>query len=58
MNTLNQTLAHVFAAVFNRSNNDTATQTLLERANRARGQSATDAAQLRRNALAMLRVVR
>lgn len=58
MNTFNQSISQLFAALFDRGNNDDATQNLLERANHARGQSAGDAAELRHNALALLSVVR
>jgi hypothetical protein len=58
MNTFNQSITQLFAALFDRGNNDDTTQNLLERANHARGQSAGDAAELRHNALALLSVVR
>jgi hypothetical protein len=54
MNTLQQ----IFTALFNRTGNNEAAQQLLERADQARGQSRSDAAELRSNALALLRVVR
>ncbi len=46
------------AALFNRRNNAGAARQLLERADFARGLSQGDAAELRRNAMAVLRVVR
>jgi hypothetical protein len=51
-------LKSFFAALLNRRNNAGAARRLLERADQARGQSQGDAAELRSNALAMLRVVR
>ncbi len=47
-----------FAALLNRRNNAPAARQLLERADQARGLSQGDAAELRGNALAVLRVVR
>jgi len=47
-----------FTALFNRQSNAGAARQLLERAAQSRGQSHGDAAQLRDNALAVLRVVR
>jgi hypothetical protein len=47
-----------FATLLNRSNNAPAARQLLERADQARGLSQGDAAQLRANAMAVLRVVR
>ncbi len=46
------------AALFNRRNNALAARQLLERAGSARGLSRGDAAELRGNAMAVLRVVR
>lgn len=47
-----------FSALFNRQSNAGAARQLLERASLARGLSEGDAAELRGNAMAMLRVVR
>jgi hypothetical protein len=47
-----------FATLLNRRNNAPAARQLLERADQARGLSQGDAAQLRANAMAVLRVVR
>lgn len=47
-----------FASLFNRLNNAGAARHLLERAAQSRGLSRGDAASLRGNALALLRVVR
>jgi hypothetical protein len=54
MNALSQFLA----ALLNRRNNAPAARQLLERAAQSRGLSRGDAAELRCNALAVLRVVR
>jgi hypothetical protein len=54
MNALNQFLADFFT----RRSNAAAARSLLERADQARGLSPSDAHALRKNALAMLRVVR
>jgi hypothetical protein len=51
-------LKNFFAALLNRRNNAAAARHLLEQASSARGLSQGDAAKLRSNALAMLRVVR
>ena len=47
-----------FNAIFNRKSNAGAARQLLERAGLARGLSQGDAAELRGNAMAILRVVR
>lgn len=47
-----------FATLLNRRNNAGAARQLLDRANQARGLSKSDAAELRGNAMAVLRVVR
>jgi hypothetical protein len=52
------TVKSFFATLLNRRNNALAARQLLERATQARGQSQGDAAELRANALAVLRVVR
>jgi hypothetical protein len=54
MNALSQFLA----SLLNRRNNASAARQLLERADQARGLSKRDAAELRGNAMAVLRVVR
>ncbi len=51
-------LAAFFSALFNRRNNAVAARQLLERAASSKGLSQGDVAQLRANALAVLRVVR
>lgn len=51
-------LSQFFAALLNRRNNAPAARQLLERAAQSRGLSQDDAAQLRGNAMAVLRVVR
>jgi hypothetical protein len=56
-NTMNA-LSQFFTALLNRRNNAPAARQLLERAAQSRGLSHGDAAELRGNALAVLRVVR
>jgi hypothetical protein len=51
-------LSQFFAALLNRRNNAPAARRLLERTALSRGLSQGDAAELRGNALAVLRVVR
>ncbi len=51
-------LKSFFAALLSRRNNAGAARQLLERADSARGLSQGDAAELRGNAMAVLRVVR
>ncbi len=51
-------LSAFFSALLNRRNNALAARQLLERAASSRGLSQGDVAQLRANALAVLRVVR
>jgi hypothetical protein len=51
-------LKSFFAAILNRRNNAPAARQLLEHASQARGISQGDAAELRANAMAVLRVVR
>jgi hypothetical protein len=51
-------LAALLSALFNRRNNAVAARQLLERAASSKGLSQGDVAQLRANALAVLRVVR
>lgn len=53
-----QSLNQFFAALLNRRNNALAARQLLERAATPRGMSQADAADLRGNAMAVLRVVR
>lgn len=51
-------LKSFLTAIFNRQSNAGAARQLLERADQARGLSQGDAAELRSNAMAVLRVVR